>query len=231
MSSPAYIVTGAFGVLGRAVAAKLAGLGAELALIDLAPSAPEDLGNAYAKHLLLPGVNLADAADTERTLQRVQARYGGIDGVANVAGGFRFEAIAGGSTESWDFMFSLNVKTALHVSRAALPLLRQRGGGAIVNVASGQAVRAGRGMGAYAASKAGVLRLTEALAEECKDEGIRVNCVLPSILDTQANRQDMPTADFSRWVQPDALADVVAFLLGDGARAITGASIAVSGRV
>ena len=84
-------------------------------------------------------------------------------------------------------------------------------------------------MGAYAASKAAVLRLTEALAEECKDLAINVNAVLPSIIDTPANRRDMPQADFSRWVAPGAIADVVAFLLGDGARAITGAGIPVSG--
>jgi NAD(P)-dependent dehydrogenase (short-subunit alcohol dehydrogenase family) len=231
MNKTVYIVTGAFGALGRSVAATLARQGASLALLDAAPTVPDAIAGAYAQHLLLPGVDLANAAATEAAAQRVQARFGGLDGVVNVAGGFRWETIADGSPETWDLMYTLNVKTALHTCRAALPLLKTRGAGRIVNIGAGAAARAGMGMGAYAASKAGVLRLTEALAEECKELGINVNCILPSIIDTPANRRDMPEADFSRWVAPEAIADVVAFLLGDGARAITGAGIAVSGRV
>jgi NAD(P)-dependent dehydrogenase (short-subunit alcohol dehydrogenase family) len=86
-------------------------------------------------------------------------------------------------------------------------------------------------MGAYAASKAAVARLTEALADEFKDVGVRVNAVLPSIIDTAANRAEMPDADFSRWVEPSALADVIAFLLSEDARAVTGALLPVTGRI
>jgi NAD(P)-dependent dehydrogenase (short-subunit alcohol dehydrogenase family) len=106
-----------------------------------------------------------------------------------------------------------------------------RNAGRIVNIGAAGAAKAGKGTGAYAASKAGVAKLTEALAEELKDQGINVNAVLPSILDTAPNRADMPDADFTRWVAPAALADVVVFLASNGARAITGASIPVSGRV
>jgi len=231
MNQPIYILTGAFGALGRSVAAKLAEQGAGLALMDAAPAPPQGMDRAYAQHLLLAGVDLSVADATEAAVQRVQQRFGGLDGLVNVAGGFRWETIADGSPATWDLMYTLNVKTALHACHAALPLLKARGAGRIVNIGAGAAARAGLGMGAYAASKAGVLRLTEALAEECKDLRINVNCVLPSIIDTPANRREMPEADFSRWVAPDAIADVVAFLLGDGARAITGAGIAVSGRV
>jgi len=228
--APVYLVTGAFGVLGSAVAARLAVHGARLALLDANATPPEGL-DSINEALLLGGVDLADAAKTEAAVRRAATRWGGLDGVVNIAGGFRWETVADGSPDTWDSLFAMNVKTALHACRAALPWLRARGGGRIVNVGSSAASRAGAGMGAYAASKSAVLRLTEALAEECKDHGINVNAILPSIIDTPANRRDMPQADYSRWVTPDALADVVSFLLGQGSRAITGAGIAVSGRV
>jgi NAD(P)-dependent dehydrogenase (short-subunit alcohol dehydrogenase family) len=114
--------------------------------------------------------------------------------------------------------------------QAALPALRERGHGRIVNIGAGAAARAGLGMGAYAASKAGVQKLTEALAEELKDDGITVNCILPGTIDTPRNRLDMPQADFSRWVSPAAIAEVIAFLASDAAEAVTGAAIPVFGR-
>jgi len=124
----------------------------------------------------------------------------------------------------------MNVRTALIATRSVLPLLKASKG-AVVNVGANAAAKAGAGMGAYAASKAGVARLTEALAEELKDEGVRVNAVLPSIIDTPANRADMPDADFSRWVSPENLAQVIAFLLSPDATAVTGALLPVIGRV
>jgi NAD(P)-dependent dehydrogenase (short-subunit alcohol dehydrogenase family) len=225
---PVYLVTGAFGALGTAVAARLAAQGARLALVDAAPAPPETAA-AIDAELRLGGVDLADATQADNAVQRAAARWGRLDGVVNIAGGFRWETIAEGSTQTWDLLFAVNLRTALHTCRSALPWLRARGG-RIVNVGAAAAARAGAGMGAYAASKSAVLRLTEALAEETRDHGINVNAILPSIIDTPANRRDMPEADFSRWVAPDALADVVAFLLGDGARAITGAGIPVTGR-
>ena len=116
-------------------------------------------------------------------------------------------------------------------SQAALPPLLVRGSGRIVNVGAIGALKGATGMGAYAASKAGVMRFTEALADELKDRGITVNAVLPSIIDTGQNRRDMPDADVSRWVSPAQLAEVILFLLGPGAAAITGALIPVPGRV
>lgn len=231
MSHPVYIVTGAFGALGQVVVRTLASQGARIAALDAASSVPDVLQREFADHLLLPGCDLARADATEAAVARVLAHHGRIDGLVNVAGGFRWETIADGDPATWDLMFTMNVKTALHACRAALPALKASGAGRIVNVGAGAAARAGLGMGAYAASKAGVMRLTEALAEETKDQGVRVNAVLPSIIDTPVNRKDMPDADFSRWVAPEALADAVAFLLSDAARAITGAGLVVNGRV
>jgi NAD(P)-dependent dehydrogenase (short-subunit alcohol dehydrogenase family) len=124
----------------------------------------------------------------------------------------------------------MNLKTALAVSRAALPHLLARGTGRIVNIGAGAAGRAAAGMGAYTASKAGVERLSEALAEEVKDRNITVNTILPGTLDTPANRAAMPDADTTRWVEPAAVADVAAFLASGAARAVTGAAIRVFGR-
>jgi NAD(P)-dependent dehydrogenase (short-subunit alcohol dehydrogenase family) len=148
----------------------------------------------------------------------------------NIAGGFRWEKIADGELATWDFMFNVNVRTAVNAVRAALPLLRTPGG-RIVNIGAVGAIKAGTGMGAYAASKAGIAKLTEALAEELKDAGVTVNAVLPSIIDTPVNRADMPTAEFDRWVKPEQIADLIVFLLSDRSTAITGALIPITGRV
>ena len=127
-------------------------------------------------------------------------------------------------------MYALNVLTALNASRSAIPHLVASGAGRIVNVGAMGALQAGAGMGAYAASKAGVHRLTEALAAEWKGK-ITVNAVLPSTIDTAANRASMPDADFAKWVRPEELANVILFLASDAASAVTGALLPVSGRV
>ncbi|MFT4054411.1 MAG: SDR family oxidoreductase [Novosphingobium sp.] len=216
------VVTGGFGTLGRAVVAKLEREGARVAVIDLAP-VPERWSGAA-----IGGVDLADPAQAERALAG-EAFAGGLDGLVNVAGGFVWEPVEGGEVSSWDRMHRMNLGTALAMSRAALPLLK-RSGGAIVNIGAAASARAAAGMGAYTASKSAVARLTEAMADELKDAGVRVNAVLPTTLDTPVNRADMPDVDPARWVKPEALAEVIAFLLGDGAGAVTGALLPVTGR-
>jgi NAD(P)-dependent dehydrogenase (short-subunit alcohol dehydrogenase family) len=163
-------------------------------------------------------------------MQTVAAATGGIDVLVNVAGGFRWEPLAGGDMATWELMFTANLKTAVAASQAALPHLLARGAGRIINVGAGAAARAAAGMGAYTASKAGVERLSEALAEELKDRHVTVNTILPGTLDTPANRAAMPAADTTRWVEPAAVADVAVFLASDAARAVTGAAIRVFGR-
>jgi len=221
-------VTGGLGALGQAVVRALRAAGARVAVLDRM-DAPA--GVADPDVLVQGGIDLADGAQADAALERAAAELGGLDALVNIAGTFRWETLEQGSAETWDFLYRVNVRTAVSASKAALPHLKTRGGGRIVNIGAGAAAKAGAGMGPYAASKSAVARLTESLAEELKDQGVNVNAVLPSIIDTAQNRADMPKADFSRWVAPEALADVIVFLLSPAARAVTGALIPVSGRV
>lgn len=223
------IVTGGFGALGRALGAVLAERGARVALLDLA-QAPREAG-AGENLTLFGGVDLGDPAAAAAAFGAATAQLGGLDALVNVAGGFAWETLERGVIATWDRMYQVNLRTAVIGAQAALPHLRARGAGRIVNIGALAALKAGGGMGAYAASKSGVARLTEALAEELKEEGITVNAVLPSIIDTPANRADMPQADVTRWVSPQALAGVIAFLLSDDGAPVTGASLPVAGRV
>jgi len=181
--------------------------------------------------LLLGGVDLGEVESSRKAMAAAAMRFGGIDVLVNVAGGFQWQTLLDGAVDTWDQMYLMNLRTAVVSCKVALPALLERGRGRIINVGAGAAAaRAGAGMGAYTASKAGVQKLTESLAEELKDRGVTVNAVLPSIIDTPRNRADMPGADFSRWVTPQAIAEVVLFLASDAAEAITGAAIPVSAR-
>jgi NAD(P)-dependent dehydrogenase (short-subunit alcohol dehydrogenase family) len=217
-------VTGAFGSLGSAVVEAALAAGAQVAAIDRA-AAPADVHGATA----LGGVDLADAAQAQAAVSAAAKALGGLDALVNIAGTFRFETLAEGGADTYDLLYRINLRTAVAASKAALAHLPD--GGRIVNIGANSAVKAGAGVGAYTASKAGVMRFTEALAEELKPRGITVNAVLPSIIDTPPNRRDMPKADFGKWVKPAELADVIMFLLSAQASAITGALIPVVGRV
>ncbi len=230
MTGRVYAITGAFGALGSAVAKAAAAKGARLALIDFAKAPPAGLPSGDDV-LALGGVDLTDPAAAQRTIDAVVARFGGLDALVNVAGGFRWELHEGGDPETWRTLFRMNVETVANTTRAALSALKASSSGRIVNVGANGAVKAAAGMGAYAASKAGVHKLTEALAEELKPTGVTVNAVLPSIIDTAVNRADMPDADHSAWVKPEELASVILFLASEEASAVTGALLPVTGKV
>jgi NAD(P)-dependent dehydrogenase (short-subunit alcohol dehydrogenase family) len=226
MNGKAIVVTGALGALGREVVASAIAKGARVAGIDHAKTQMP----GSAEHVEIGGVDLADGAQAKQAIDTAAKHFGKLDVLINIAGGFTFETVADGSPASWQRMYALNVLTALNASRAAIPHLSASPAGRIVNIGAIGALQAGSGMGAYAASKAGVHRLTEALAAEWKGK-ITVNAVLPSIIDTSANRASMPNADFSKWVAPGELAEVILFLASDAASGITGALIPVPGRV
>ncbi len=218
------VITGAVGTLGKAVAEAAAFLGATVVAVDRVE------GAKLAGVQVAPALDLGNAQAVREAFASLATKYGRIDALVNVAGGFAWETLADGSIETWDRLYQMNVKTAVNACQAALPYFPESGG-RIVNIGAAGAVKAGAGMGAYAASKSGIARLTEALAEELKARDTTVNAVLPSIIDTPVNRADMPDADYSKWVTPQALADVIVFLLSNRARAITGALIPVTGRV
>ncbi len=226
MDGKVIVVTGASGALGKVVAASALARGARVAGVDHAAS---DVA-ATPNRIELGGVDLTDAAQAKTAIDAAASHFGRLDALINIAGGFAFEAIAEGDPKTWQRMYALNVLTALNAAQSAIPHLATSGAGRIVNVGALGALQASSGMGAYAASKAGVHRLTEALAAEWKGK-ITVNAVLPSIIDTAANRASMPNADFAKWVTPEELANVILFLAGDAASAITGALLPVSGRV
>lgn len=226
MKDKVVIVTGAFGALGRAVVARLAQAGARVAAVDFAISPPEGLGAAR----VIGGVDLSDGNQAHQMIEAVAGDLGQIDALVNIAGGFVWETVDGNDNAAWERMHALNLMTALNASRAALPWLAQSRAGRIVNIGAKGALSAATGMGAYAASKSGVHRLTETLAEEYKGR-VTVNAVLPSIIDTPANRADMPESDWSNWVTVEELAAVIAFLISGEASGVTGALIPVAGRV
>jgi NAD(P)-dependent dehydrogenase (short-subunit alcohol dehydrogenase family) len=220
-------VTGAFGALGSAVAAQLGLVGAQVARLDHAP-VPAGLPSGSLTH---GGLDLADDVAAAAAIRQIVQETGRLDGLVNIAGGFHFDKLEQGTLENWDSLYRMNLRTAVACCKGALPYLLRSGHGRIINIGALGAIKASAGMGAYAASKAGVAKLTEALADELKDRGVTVNALLPSTLDTPRNRLDMPTADFSRWVAPAAIGEVIAFLISDSASAVTGALIPIAGRV
>jgi NAD(P)-dependent dehydrogenase (short-subunit alcohol dehydrogenase family) len=224
LAGKACIVTGGAGALGTAVGKALSGAGAKVMAIDngILPAERPGIGN----------VDLSDAAKAKAAIDKAAAEMGGLYALINIAGGFRWEKIGGGKIDTWDFLYTVNVKTAVNACQAALPHLLKAKSGRIVNIGAAAAAKpAATGMGAYTASKAGVLKLTEALADEVKNDGITVNAVSPTTIDTAANRKDMPDADFSKWVKPEEIAALIEFLLSPAASAVTGANIPIAGRV
>src|SRR5258706_442490 len=219
LSGRVFVVTGADGALGKSVAASLSGYGGKLALLSHAGT---PAGKQPSGAWQYGGIDFSQEAAARSAMQRVGPGAGGIDGLINIAGGVCWGKIPGGTVDTWDAMYKINVRTAVISCQAALPYLLRSSRGRIVNVGAMGAIKASTGMGPYAASKAGVVQLTEALADELKDRGITVNAILPSTLDTPRKRQDMPQPDFKRLVTLNEAAELIAFLLSDQAIAVTG---------
>ncbi len=228
------MITGAAGNLGIAVAKAFLKNGARLVLVD---RSAERLGRIYpdlvdsADHLLAHSIDLTDATAVAGSVAKALERFGQIDVLVNTAGGYRAGVpLDETSLEDWDFLFNLNARSLFIVCRAVIPSMRRQGSGRIINVASRAGLAGEANASLYSASKSVALRLTESMVAELRLTGVSANCILPGLIDTPANRQAMPNADFSRWVTPESLAEVILFLASDSARDVTGAALPVYGQ-
>jgi NAD(P)-dependent dehydrogenase (short-subunit alcohol dehydrogenase family) len=215
------LITGAAGALGSATADYFADAGARLALLDV-----QQLDGPHFSRVC----DLTDAAACRAVVAEIEQAVGPVDVLANIAGGFAMgEAVHETSDDTWNFLMGLNAHSVLNMARAVVPGMVARGRGKIVNIGAGAGQHGVPQLGAYSASKSVVIRLTESMAGELRERGINVNCILPSVIDTPANRKSMPDADFARWVRPEAMAKVIGFLASEAAEPIHGAALPVNG--
>jgi NAD(P)-dependent dehydrogenase (short-subunit alcohol dehydrogenase family) len=232
-TDPVVLLTGATGDFGPYVARAFAQIGARLAptarKLDQAQDLLADLGLGDDRGF--PAVvDVTQAESVAAWVKAVHDKWGRIDVLVNVAGGYKpGKPVSEVEESELDFMFNLNARSAFLTCRAVLPHMLAQGSGKIINIGAKPGLLAGRKSTAYAVSKAAVLRLTEALSAEVREQGINVNAVIPSSIDTPSNRAAQPTADTSKWVAPADLAAVILFLASDAARAIHGAAIPVYG--
>ena len=216
------VITGVAGALGQATAEKARRLGAHVIGLDIVDAQSIPHTDEYHR------VDLMDSSATAACF----ASLGDIQGLVNIAGGFAMGMDSYDvSDEQWDWMFKINVNTLRNAVKAAVPLLKQQDKASIVNIGALGALNGQAAMSAYCCAKSSVMKLTESLSEELKHQGINVNAVLPSIIDTKPNREGMPDADFSQWVSPEQLANVICFLSSDEASAVHGALLPVKNLV
>lgn len=227
------LITGATGALGHVVARQFQAAGARLALTS---GSAETLQQLFAdlvldpQHLVSGAVDVTNPASVEALVQQVIDQFGRVDVLVNTVGGYRAGTpVHQTPVEAWDFMMNLNARSVFVMCRAVVPVMLEQGGGKIVNVAGRAGLSGFAEAAGYCASKSAVIRLTETLSAELRELGVNVNCVLPSTIDTPANRSARPQADFSKWVAPEAIGEVIMFLCSPAARAIHGAAIPVYG--
>jgi NAD(P)-dependent dehydrogenase (short-subunit alcohol dehydrogenase family) len=227
------VVAGGTGGLGRAVSLAFLADNAHVVVtyrkqeeLDSLKSLAGGNGSELEGHI----VDVTDEAEVSKFIDGIVARHRRLDALANTVGGY-----AGGvklwelDTKVFDQMLALNLRSGYALARAAVRVMLKQGSGAIVNVAAKAAIDHGGGAAAYAASKAAAVAMMDSLAEDLKGTGIRVNSVLPSIIDTEANREAMPKANFSKWPKAEEIARVILFLCSDGAKVIHGAAVPVFG--
>lgn len=225
------IISGASGGLGEVVSQKFHQAGATVVLVGTRPDAVETLAEALGRERTLPvAANLAEPAGAAEVVAATLKQFGRVDILLNLAGGFSGGKLTGDSAlADLERMLDINVRTTYNLCRAAVKPMINQNWGRIVNTGSRDALHGRANYSAYAMSKAAVLRLTESLAAELKDYNITVNAILPGAIDTAANRQSMPQADFSKWVKPAIIADALLFLVQEDT-AINGAAIPVYGK-
>ena len=227
------VVSGAAGNLGSVVSHAFVSSGAKTGLLDRRPGRLQEVCGHLAddpNHILIGTVDMTDPDSVESSIQQVIDKHGRVDVLVNTIGGYRGGTpIHETNPKDWDFMFELNARSVFLSCRAVVPHMLEQGSGKIVNVGARPGVKGAADAGAYSGAKSAVIRLTETLSEELKDLGINVNCVLPGHVDTPENRKQEPEADFSRWVAPSAVADVILFLASDEANAVHGSAVPAYG--
>lgn len=226
------LVTGAAGALGSAVSQYFLEQGARVAQLDYALSAFADNGIEANddQHNLFIACDLRSRQACADAVENIIVQWHNIDCLINVAGGFLMgEAVHETSDQTWDFLFELNTRSIMHTAAAVVPHMQQAGSGKIVNISAGAANQGIATMGAYVASKSAVLRLSESMAQELREQNINVNSIMPGTIDTARNRSDMPDADHQRWVAPSKIAEVIGFLCSEAASEVHGAAIPVVG--
>ena len=231
-SAKTVVVTGAAGALGQAVVDYFLRQGANVALIDISQAAFDAsyANTAETDQQIFLSADLTSRSSVAEAFSAVINKWQQIDILANIAGGFTMgEAVHQTSDQTWDFLFQLNSKSIVHTAAVVVPHMQQLGGGKIINISAGAAHQGIANMGAYVASKSTVLRLTESMAQELRQDAINVNAILPGMIDTPRNRSDMPDADFSSWVPTQKIAEVIGFLASDAASEIHGAGLPVVG--
>ena len=225
------IVAGGTGALGQSICLAFLSAGHTVCVPFAVPEETEALrarlGPAEAPRLDAAACDVTDETAVNRFVAGVVERHGRVDVLVNAVGGFAGGDLASTSLTEWNRMLTLNLNTAVLGCRAVLPAMTRAGRGRIVNIASRAVVPPQGGFIAYTVSKSAVITLTQALAQEVRAHGITVNAVLPSTMDTPANRQAMPEADRASWVSTDAVALVVAFLASDAAEAVSGAAVPI----
>ena len=228
------LVTGAAGNLGQAVVNAFLKRNASVVALDHRTGRLEgqfDLRNSNGKLHFFEGVDLMDRQAVLSLGDRVRDQVGLVNVIVNTVGGFTAgDRVDELQPETLQRMIDLNLKSFLNTSAAFVPHLRAKGSGKVITVGARASLTGSAKNGAYSAAKSALLRLTESMAAELKGENIQVNCVIPSTIDTPENRQDMPNADFSKWVSPNNLAEVILFLASEQAKCITGVGLPVFGR-
>ena len=228
------LITGGTGILGSAVTKAYIAQGDNVAVTYLFENEVErfkQFNPDISDRVPFLFANVTEESEVQKCVQEFQTSVGQLDILVNIVGGF-----VGGipamelEADRWDFMMHLNLKSVFLCCKAALPGMTARGSGKIVNVSARAGLKGEAGMSAYCVSKGGVRTLTESLAAEVMDAGVNVNAIMPSVIDTPANRESMPDEDYERWVSPADIAKVICFLTSDAAAVINGAAIPVYGR-
>jgi NAD(P)-dependent dehydrogenase (short-subunit alcohol dehydrogenase family) len=228
------IITGAVGNLGASTARLFQKQGAKTVLVDRSQERVTEVFKSLAgspDHFLAGGIDLTDPVSLARLLEQTITRFGRVDVLINTVGGYRGgKPVHESGLADWDFLFGINLRTTLLCCQAVIPQMLKQSSGKIINIASRDALAGSAGYAAYSASKSSILRLTESLAAELKAASININAIMPGTIDTPQNRAAVPNGDYTKWVQPEAIADVIAFLASESSRAINGAALPVFGR-